>query len=450
MVFFGQWIIRETHGKKGGDAMKRKALGIGLLVFLLLFSSTAWGKTELRFFYPVGVAGPLVKVINGMVEKFEAENPDIDIEPVYAGNYNQTMQKVQTAVLGGNPPDVAVVEISELFSLLQMDALIPLDDYIAKEGGKNFLENYFPGFLGNAYGRDGKIYGFPFQRSTPILYWNKDMFQAVADQLKAAGLDPNRPPETWDELVEYSKILTIREGNQTKQYGLIIPGGWNDWIFEAFARQNGSQLLKEDGLTITFDAPENLEALKLWVKLMQEYKTCPVLRPWNITPDDFIGGVTAMMYYSTGGMAKIRKTAKFNWSAAFMPKKKQFGTPVGGGDFHIFKGIPKENQDAAWKFAKFMTTPEMAAHWSIESGYVAVNKKSYDLAKMKEFLERFPQMTVARDQLQYAYPKMMAVNYQLIRNAMTTNLDAALEGKKPPEQALKDAQKLMEKAIKGQ
>ncbi len=429
--------------------MRRRQLAIMLVVFFCAMVSVASAKTNLKFYYPVGVAGPLVKVINDMVAEFEKQNPDIDVEPVYAGNYNQTMQKVQTAVLGSNPPDIAVVEISELFSLLQMEALIPLDDYIEKEGGKAFLDDFYPGFLGNAYGRDGKIYGFPFQRSTPILYWNKDMFQAAADQLKAVGLDPNRPPKNWDELVEYAKILTVREGNQTRQYGLIIPGGWNDWIFEAFSRQNGSQLLKEDGLTVTFNSAENLEALKLWVKLMQELKVCPVLRPWNITPDDFIGGVTAMMYYSTGGMAKIRKTAQFNWGAAFQPAKKDYGTPVGGGDFHIFKGIPPENQDAAWKFAKFMTTPEMAAHWSIESGYVAVNKKSYDLPQMKEFLTQFPQMTVARDQLQYAYPKMMAVNYQLIRNAMTTNLDAALEGTKTPEQALADAHQLMEEAIRG-
>jgi sn-glycerol 3-phosphate transport system substrate-binding protein len=429
----------------------KKRVGALLLVVLvaLAFSTPAWAKVQLKFYYPVGVAGPLVAVINGMVEKFEKENPGIDVEPVYAGNYNQTMQKVQTAMLGGNPPDIAVVEISELYSLLQMDSIIPLDSYIEAEGGKKFLDDFYEGFLGNAYGRDGKIYGFPFQRSTPILYWNKDMFRAAADKLKAAGLDPNRPPETWDELAKYAEILTIREGNQTKQYGLIIPGGWNDWIFEAFSRQNGSQLIKEDGLTVTFNSPENLEALKLWVKLMQDMKVCPVLRPWNITPDDFIGGVTAMMYYSTGGMAKIRKTAKFEWGAAFQPKKKQFGTPVGGGDFHIFKGIPKENQDAAWKFSKFMTRPDMAGHWSIESGYVAVNKKSYDLQDVKDFLKQFPQMTVARDQLKYAYPKMMAVNYQLIRNAMTTNLDAALEGKKTPEQALQDAHKMMEDAIKG-
>ncbi|MBW1971410.1 MAG: ABC transporter substrate-binding protein [Spirochaetes bacterium] len=428
-----------------------KLFKITLILVALIFVLTPIAhakKVTLKFYYPVGVSGPLVKVINGMVAKFEKQNPDIDIEPIYAGNYNQTMQKVQTAVMGGNPPDVAVVEISELYSLLAMDAIIPLDKYINKEGGKEFLNNFFKAFLGNAYGTDGKIYGFPFQRSTPVFYWNKDMFKRAADKLKAKGLDPNRAPITWDELVEYSKALTIRKGDKVKQYGLIIPGGWNDWIFEAFARQNGSQLMLADGKTVTFDTPENLEALKLWVDLMRKYKTCPVLRPWNITPDDFIGEVTAMMYYSTGGMAKIRKTAKFNFGVAFMPKKKQFGTPVGGGDFHIFKKIPKSHQDAAWKFIKFMTNPEMAGYWSRESGYIAVNKKSYQQPEMIAFLKKYPQMTVARDQLKYAYPKMMAVNYQKIRNAMTTNLDAALEGTKTPEQALKDAQREMEEALK--
>ena len=101
--------------------MRRKSVFIILLASIFAFVSIASAKTKISFFYPVGVAGPLVKVINGMVDEFEKENPDIDVEPVYAGNYNQTMQKVQTAVLGGNPPDIAVVEISELFSLLQMD-----------------------------------------------------------------------------------------------------------------------------------------------------------------------------------------------------------------------------------------------------------------------------------------------------------------------------------------
>ncbi|GAK55852.1 extracellular solute-binding protein family 1 [Candidatus Vecturithrix granuli] len=423
-----------------------KFTALCLLFSFLVVLSVPAQEIHLTFYYPVGVSGPLVNVINGMVEEFSKTHPGIVVEPVYAGNYNNTMQKVQTAVLGGNPPDIAVVEISELFSLLAMDSIIPLDDYIEAEGGQEFLDQFFPAFFGNAKA-EGKIYGFPFQRSTPVLYWNKDAFKASADELTAAGLDPNRAPQNWDELAAYSKILTKREGNETKQYGVILPGGWNDWIFEAFSRQNGSQLLKEDGKTVTFDTPENLEALKLWADLMITYKTSPVLRPWNITPEDFIAGISAMMYYSTGGMTQVRELAKFDFGVAFLPAKKQFGTPVGGGDFHIFKGIPKENQDAAWEFIKFMTNPEQAGYWSRASGYVAVNKKSYELPEMQTFLEEFPQMAVARDQLEYAYPKMMAVNYQLIRNAMTSNLDAAMEGKITPEETLKILQQKVEEIL---
>ncbi|RMF84205.1 MAG: extracellular solute-binding protein, partial [Nitrospinota bacterium] len=191
------------------------------LVLVMFLAVPAWAEITLKFYYPVGVAGPLVRVINTMVKKFNDANPGITVVPVYAGNYNQTMQKVQTAVLGGTPPDVAVVEISEVLSLRAMDATIPLDDYIKAEGGEAFLEQFFPAFFGNAK-VEGHIYSFPFQRSTPILYWNKDAFREEAAALKKAGLDPNRAPKTWDELVAYAKILTKREDGEVKRYGVII------------------------------------------------------------------------------------------------------------------------------------------------------------------------------------------------------------------------------------
>jgi sn-glycerol 3-phosphate transport system substrate-binding protein len=220
-------------------------------------------------------------------------------------------------------------------------------------------------------------------------------------------------------------------------YGLILPGGWNDWIFEAFVRQNGSQLMSDDGTTPMFNTPEALEALKLWVYLTQDLKVNPPLRPWNMTPDDFIARKAAMMYYTTGGMTKIRQAAKFDFGVAFMPKHKQFGTPVGGGDFHIFKRIPKVRRKAAWKFIKFMTDPKRAAYWSIQSGYVAVNKKAYETPELKQYLKDFPQAAVARDQLEYAYPKMAAVNYQRIRKAFVAILDSVRKGRRVPRKLCK-------------
>ena len=446
-IFIGKSILTDFY--RGGKSMYKKMIKIVLAVsfiFLLTFNAGFSKTVKLRFYYPVGVTGPLAQVIDGMTNEFNASHPNIKVEPVYCGNYNNTMQKVQAAVMSGRPPDIAVVEISELYTLLALDSIIPLDKYIEKEGGKDFLNQYFSAFFGNAKAR-GKIWGFPFQRSTPVLYWNKDLFLKHAAELKAEGLDPERAPRTWYELVEYAKILTERSGNETKVYGLILPGGWNDWIFEGFVRQNGAQLISDDGKKAYFDTLDVLEPLILWYKLTNILKVSPPLRPWNTTPIDFAAGKAAMMYYSTGGLPTIRKQAKFRFGVAFLPKNVQYGTPVGGGDFHIFRKIPKENQDAAWEFIKFMTTPEKAAYWSRKSGYVCINKKGLELPEMKKYLAKYPNAKVAAEQLVYSYPKMMATNYQMIRKILTTNLDDVMLGRQTPKKALEKIQKEVQQIL---
>jgi len=395
------------------------------------------------FYFVVGVAGPLAQVIDGMVEEFNNTHQKILVQPVYAGNYNQTMTKVQSAILSGIPPDVFVVEISELYTLLAIDGIIPLDKYIEKEGGDTFTGQYFDALYGNARA-EGKIWGQPFQRSTPILYWNKDMFAANADRLKAAGLDPTRAPQNWDELEKASTILTDREKGI---WGVILPGGWNDWIFEAFVYQNGGKLISKDAEKSHFDSPQVLEALKFWYKLTNELKVSPPLRPWNQTPIDFSSGHAAMMYYSTGGLPLVRKQSNFDFGTAFQPKKVQYGTPVGGGDFHISKGIPPENQDAAWEFIKWMTSPEMAAFWSRESGYICINKKGLDLPEMKKYLEEFPNAKVAAEQLEYSFPKIMAPNFQEIRKVFVANLDAMMQGQQSPEDTQKKLHTSVQKIL---
>ena len=425
--------------------MKRVGLVFSLIIVLVLSSTLLAGNVTLRFFYPVGVSGPLARVIDQMTADFMELHPEITIQPVYCGNYDDTMQKVQTAVMSQDPPDIAVVEISELYSLLALDALLPMDEYINAEG-EDFINQYWEAFFGNAKAK-GQIWGFPFQRSTPVFYWNKDLFKKHSEELIKAGLSPDRPPKTWYELVEYSKILTEKKGNDTDVYGLILPGGWNDWIFEAFVRQNETFLINQETRKANFDSPEALEALLLWYNLTNVIKVSPPLRPWNMTITDFVAGDAAMMYYSTGGMPTVKKTAPFDFGVAYLPMHYTYGTPVGGGDFHIFKGISKEKQDAAWEFIKFMTNPVNAAKWSMESGYVCVNKEGYELPEMKAYLEEFPQMLTAANQLQYSYPKMMAVNYQQIRKIMCANLDEVMLGKKAPDKALQIMQKDIQKIL---
>ena len=389
----------------------------------------------LNFYYPVGVAGPLASVVDGMVDEFNEEHENITVQPVYSGDYDDTMQRVQTGVMGGNPPDIAVVEISEAHSLLQMEATIPLTEFIEQEGGDEFLEPYYDAFLANGYLR-GEQWTMPFQRSTPVFYYNKDLFAEMAEELEAEGLDPNRAPESWDELVEYAKVLTTED-----RWGLIIPGGWNDWIFEAFAYQNEARLINQEGTEAYFTDEGVIEAAQFWYDLAHEYEVMPPeVRTWAGSPTDFAGEAASMLYNSTGALPPILDTANFEVGVAFMPKNKTFGAAVGGGDFHIFREIPEQNQEAAWEFIKFMTNPENAAYWSVESGYVAVREDSYEVPLLAEHVENQPARAVARDQLEYAHPKMSAVGYQQIRQILTDILDEVMEGDMEPVEAMEQAQ----------
>jgi len=233
----------------------------------------------------------------------------------------------------------------------------------------------FPAFWENSR-YDGKIWAIPFQRSTPVLYWNKEAFAEV-------GLDPDRPPRTWDELAEYAALLTKREGGQVTRWGVTISGGWNDWLFEGFVRQNGGKLIDFENRSLHLNSPEAVEALEFWVKLTQQMQVAPPHSTWASTPADFVAGKTAMLYHSTGILTFLKDSATFDFGVAFMPGKKSYGAAVGGGNFFIFKNIPKERQDAAWTFIRWMTTAERAAQWSIASGYIATRQSSYEYPQMQ-------------------------------------------------------------------
>ena len=431
--------------------MRKAVILIAIFIFIggILFnvpdSVAQKGKGKLlrlTFYYPVGVAGPLARVIGEITDKFNKENEGkIEVVPVYSGDYDPTMQKVLTAIMAGNPPDIFMVEISELPTLLAMDAVLPLDEYI-KKIEKGYWEDFYAPFRENAV-IGGKIYGIPFQRSTPVFYWNKEIF-------KAAGLPPDKPPQTWDELKDYAVKLTVRDpkAGDVKQWGVTISGGWNDWLFEAFVRQNGSWLISPDGLKANFNSKEAIEALDFWVELKHRLKVGPPHSTWGSTPPDFVGGRTAMLYHSTGILTFLKKSAKFDFGVAFMPKKKTFGAEVGGANLMIAKKISKERQDAAWKYLEWMSSVKNTAEWSAASGYVAVRNSSYEDPIMKEHVSKNPEYLVARDQLKYAYGKMMAKNFQKVREILKRQLDDAAAGKVAPAEAMGIAQKEIQAVIK--
>ncbi len=404
-----------------------KKLWHWMAAMLAGLSLAAFADTEITFYYPVAVGGPITKTIDGFAEQFEKENAGIKVKPVYSGTYQETIVKALTANKAGTPPTTAILLSTDMFTLIDEDAIIPFDNADAAP--------FFPAFLANSQ-TGGKTWGIPFQRSTIVLYWNKELF-------KEAGLDPNRAPANWDEMLAYAQKLTKHDASgNTTQWGVQIPSsGFPYWLFQGLTTPNGVELMNQAGTETYFDKPAVIEALQYWVDLGRKHKVHPAgVVEWGTTPKDFFEKKVAMIWTTTGNLTNVKNNAKFDFGVAMLPEKKRRGSPTGGGNFYVFKQATKGEQAAAVKFAKWMTAPERAAQWGIDTGYVAVRADAWQTAKMQEYVKGFPVAAVARDQLQYSVAELSTHDNQRVTKALNDGIQAALTGAKTPEQAMKDAQ----------
>jgi sn-glycerol 3-phosphate transport system substrate-binding protein len=390
---------------------------------------------EITFYYPIAVSGPLTKIFEGLVADFEKANPDVKVKPVYSGNYGETLAKALTANRSGQPPQVAVLVASDALTLIDEDAVVPMEGFVKTASDKAWIDGFFPAFLMN--GRyEGKTYGVPFQRSTQVMYWNKAAF-------RDAGLDPNRPPANWDELVEYGKKLTVKDGaGKVTRWGLIVPSGvTSHWFLQGFTTQNRARLQNDAGTETFLATPEAIESLQFWVDLSRKHEVMQRgIIDTGTAPAEFIEGRAAIMFHSTGNLTNVKNNAKFEFGVAMLPARKQRGSATGGGSIYIFKKSTPEQLDASYRFVKWLTSAEQAARWSIQTGYVAPRQDAWDLAAMKEYAKTFPPAAVALEQLPFCAPEFSTHDGPRTTKALEDAIEASITGTKQVPAALRDAQ----------
>jgi sn-glycerol 3-phosphate transport system substrate-binding protein len=142
---------------------------------------------------------------------------------------------------------------------------------------------------------------------------------------------------------------------------------------------------------VRYDDPKVIEALQFWVDLSRKHGVHPAgVVEWGTTPKDFMEKKVAMIWTTTGNLTNIRSNAKFDFGVAMLPAGKKRGSPTGGGNFFIFKKATPAQQEAAFKFARWLTTPERAAQWGIDTGYVAVSPGRLGDAGDEEVRRRLP------------------------------------------------------------
>jgi sn-glycerol 3-phosphate transport system substrate-binding protein len=161
---------------------------------------------------------------------------------------------------------------------------------------------------------------------------------------------------------------------------------------------------------------------------------------WGTTPKDFFEGKTAMMWTTTGNLTNVKNNAKFAFGVAPLPSKARGGSPTGGGNIYIFKTNDKARTAAALAFARFLSSPEIAADWGIATGYVATRPDAWETAAMKKYVAEFPAAAVARDQLKDAVAELSTHDNQRVTKVLNDALQAVLTGSKQAKPALDDAQ----------
>lgn len=397
------------------------------------------GTTEISFLFPVAVGGPITRILDGYARDFERENPGVRVRPIYSGSYQDTLLKAQAAAKAGDAPTMAVLLAVDAFSLADDELIVPLDTAEGAEAG--WLDRFYPAFLRNGqFG--GHTWGVPFQRSTIVLYWNKDHF-------RDAGLDPEAAPATWAAHAEAAQRLTKKEGATVSRWGALIPGtGFTYWLYQALVAQAGGELANDAGTETYWNTPQTRAALAYWLDLIARGAHPPGLVEWGTTPRDFLEGRASMIWTTTGNLSNVRVNASFPFGVAMLPAGERRGSPTGGGNFFLFKAANPPQRAAAVRFLQWVTSPERAAQWGRDTGYVATRPDAWETPAMREYVAGFPAAAVARDQLQHAVPELSTHDNQRVTQALNDGLQAALTNRKQPGPALADAQAAADRLLR--
>src|SRR5262249_36835429 len=367
-----QLHVRRTQRIEGRLLMRwiKSLAAAAVALAPALAPNTTWAQTKIDFFFPVPVDGKLAKEMTRLVKVYNDSQKEVAVTAAYTGSYDETKLKAQAAANAGKPPGLVLMSANFVLDLKLAGDIVSLEPLLKADNTtrSKFLDDFWPALWPNAT-VDGELYAIPFQNSTPLLYYNKEHF-------KAAGLDPDKPPQTWAQLVDAAKKLSTADHT-----GFGLPEGYDymGWIMEALCLSNGGRYYNEDyGGEVYYDTPTMLGAAQFVEDLVFKHKG--VTQGVGEGPGfatNFLGGKGSMMLLSTGSLSFVRENMKQPFGVAFVPRNVRNAVPIGGGSLVMFKGLSDEQKAAGWKFAKWLSATETLGGWSRFTGYFAPRKSSY-------------------------------------------------------------------------
>lgn len=354
--------------------------------------ASADGKVEITFWHAMG--GVNGEATEAIVKAFNESQDQIVVKSEYQGTYDDMITKLKATMQSGGMPDVCqMYDIGTKF-MADSGYAVPVEDMFAST---SFDPSCVMDIITSYYTVNGKQMAMPFNVSTPMLYYNKDVF-------KAAGLDPEKPPKTFDEIMEYSKTI-VESGAAPVGFSQAIYG----WFFEQqIAGQgkfyaNNENGRKEAATAVDFDQNgAGLKIFETWKKLLDSGYAANYGSTTADTQTAFFAGQSAIIVESTAILKNATNSSDFEIGTGYFPKiedSAEGGVIIGGASLWMMDNKDDAKKDAAWKFIEFTTTPEVQATWSMSTGYFAINPAAYDTPDMKAFIEENPNFLTAINQL---------------------------------------------------
>lgn len=388
------------------------------------------GKTVVTFWhvYTKNFGAPVIKQ---MVDDFNKSQDKIIVKEVYNPDmYPGLMKNLQADVASGKSPSIAMIGYNYLKYFDQnFKYVTPADLEKASEKDKDFIEKSFlPNVLELAK-VDNKQVGLPFSISAPIIYYNPDLFTA-------AGLDPQNPPKTWEEVRAASKAIHDKTG----AYGFYMQEYQDNWATQGLLTSNGAKILDDKNKAV-FASKESADAYQLYADMVLKDQSA-----LHIAADEgiasFYSGKVGILMGTSAKIGTVTQSSNFNVMAcpfpAFGDKKVQIPA---GGNFLAVTAQSKEEQQAAWEFMKFIMQPKYLAQWTINTGYLPPRQEVVEDPAIKEAIAKTPALKVAFNELPtlspwVAFPGDVGVKAEKM---FADTRDKILSGEEPMA-ALKKAQ----------
>lgn len=425
----------------------RRILSISLIMALFTTGSWALAQQKIDFMFPAPVDGKITQEMTKIIKQYNASQDEVEVRGIFTGDYDTTKMKAESAAKAGQPPALVIMAANYTVDLALQDIILPMDELFKyssnDEKATDFLlNNFWPAMHKNAQ-MLGVTYAIPFHNSTPLLYYNKKLFDEVGIK---------EPPKTWEELVDIAQKLT----NKSKgQWGIMLPSTNNDyggWVLSTLTHANGGYFNNPDYPgEVYYDAPSTRGTLQFWKDLVYKHEVMPegVLNSKQIGAN-FFGNKLGMAILSTGALGfMIENSKNIDMEVAMLPTKERNAVIIGGASLVSFKGISEEEKKAAYQFLTYLVSPEISGEWSRFTGYFAPRMAAYDMPVMQEYLDKEPRAKVALEQLQYAYPWYATYETVVVRKAIENELAKVVSNKDySADEAAKNAQKKADEIMK--